>query len=141
MDLELSENLVAQYRQADYRVGCGPDAFVVHIDQYSEPMEKLLTAKSVTNAAIITAYNPLGQIQVAQKNLYAHLSLQRALKRRQCLLIESTNIDPVGTWPDEEGFCVLGTSLETIRMLGLQFRQNAIVWIENDAVPRLYLLR
>ncbi|MDR4515220.1 DUF3293 domain-containing protein [Nitrosomonas sp.] len=141
MNSELPDDLVAQYRQADYEVCFGSDVFVVNIDQYSGSMKKLMIAKKASNAAIITAYNPLGRLQGIRKNLRAHLSLQRAFKRHQGFLIESVGIDPAGIWPDEAGFCVLDVSLETICKLGLRFRQNAIVWIENDAVPRLHLLR
>ncbi|SEM73012.1 DUF3293 domain-containing protein [Nitrosomonas marina] len=141
MTSKLPEILVAQYRLADYRVGSGTDAFIMHIDRYSAPMNKLMTAKQVSNAAIITAYNPLGRRQSAQNNREAHVTLQGALDRRAVCLIESTNLDPAGTWPDETGFCVLGVRFETVCALGLRFRQNAIVWIHNDAVPRLHLLR
>ncbi|WP_090657975.1 DUF3293 domain-containing protein [Nitrosomonas marina] len=141
MTSKLPDILVAQYRLADYRVGAGTDAFIMHIDRYSAPINKLMRAKQVSNAAIITAFNPLGRIQSAQNNRKAHLILQRALGRCAVCLIESTSLDPAGTWPDETGFCVLGTSFETVCALGLRFRQNAIVWIDYDAVPRLHLLR
>ena len=45
----------------------------------------------------------------------------------------------------EKFFCVRGgsrnSSNETARMLGVRYRQNAVVWAGEDAVPKLVLLR
>lgn len=138
---ELPPALVANYFRAIYQVGIGFDAFALHIDQYSEPMLQLMLARNVSNAAIITAYNPLSQMRSAEKNQTAHAKLMETLKRRSMPLIESINIDSSGVWPDERSICVLGIDLGTIRSIGRQFEQNAVVWVGKDAVPRLLLLR
>jgi hypothetical protein len=56
-------------------------------------------------------------------------------------VIESLNIDPANLWPAEKSFFVPELDLNTARALGRQFNQNAMVWIGNDAIPRLILLR
>lgn len=56
-------------------------------------------------------------------------------------MIESLNVDPSGKWPPEKSFFVPGLDLNTARSIGQQFNQNAIVWIDSEAIPRLILLR
>lgn len=56
-------------------------------------------------------------------------------------MIESLNTDPSEIWPAEKSFFVLSLDLNASKSLGRQFNQNAIVWISNDAIPRLILLR
>jgi hypothetical protein len=48
--------------------------------------------------------------------------------------------DPTGYWPDEHGFLVMGWSLRAIKALGHTLRQNAVLWVGKDAVPKLLLL-
>ena len=119
----------------------GVDTFALHIDQFSEPMYQLMNARNVSNAAIITAYNPLSQIQSAEKNQTVHTKLVETLKRRSVPLIDSINIDSLRAWPDEKSVCILGIDLETTRSIGRKFKQNAVVWIDKDAIPRIVLLR
>jgi len=139
---DISIELVASYCLTTYQVGIGASVFTaVYIDQYSEAMLRLLTAKNVSCAAIITAYNPLSQIQSHQKNITEHVALNEILQKYRVSIIESINIDPTGNWPDERSICIFGMSLETARSLGQQFGQNAIVWLGNDAIPRIVLLR
>ena len=119
----------------------GRDAFELYIDQYSEPMYQLMITKKISNAAIVTAYNPLSQIQSAKKNRTAHAKLIETLKSRSIPLIDSNNIDSFKVWPDEKSVCILGIDLETTQSIGQQFKQNAVVWIDKDAIPRIVLLR
>ena len=137
---KLTVDLIAQYSQTDYQIGSGCSAFVIHVDHYSESMFQLMAAEQVSSAGIITAYNPYSQVQHNQQNRIAHSELLHALEHHTLPIIESVNIDASGQWPDEESLCVFGMSLESIRQLGHQFGQNAVVWIESDAVPRLVLL-
>jgi hypothetical protein len=56
-------------------------------------------------------------------------------------IIDGESSDSIGTWPGEKSFLVLGLDLETAIRLGREFRQNALVWADEDAIPRLILLR
>ncbi len=55
--------------------------------------------------------------------------------------IEGEGEGPDGAWPAEKSLFVFGVDLETARMLGVRYRQNAVVWVGEDAVPKLVLLR
>lgn len=138
---EISPDLVTNYCRTVYQVGIGVDALNLHIDQYSKPLQELLVLKNVSNAVIVSAYNPFSQIQSHERNLTAHAALLEILRRDTVSIIESKNIDPSGFWADEKSICVFGMNIVTARALGRQFSQNAVVWIGCDAVPRIVLLR
>ncbi len=138
---EIPFDLTADYCRANYRVGMHADFFTLHVNQYSESMRQLMEARDVVGAAIITAYNPFSQLQKTPVNLAAHAMLLETLKDNSEFCIEGINIDPSGTWPEEKSVCVLGIDLAAARSLGQRFQQNAVVWIGNNAIPRLVLLR
>jgi hypothetical protein len=57
------------------------------------------------------------------------------------VILDGFGQDPAGQWDGEDSFLVLGISLEAAKKLGSQFEQNAIVWADSNAVPKLFLLR
>ncbi|SEF39235.1 DUF3293 domain-containing protein [Nitrosomonas ureae] len=137
----ITSNLIASYRRTHYRVGAGCNSIFLCIDQYSESLAKFLAASKQSCAAIVSAYNPYSQLASNEENLEAHEQLRNLLQHRPYPIIESLNIDPTGQWPPEESLFVPGLDLNTGRSIGQQFNQNAIAWIDNEAIPRLILLR
>ena len=45
------------------------------------------------------------------------------------------------TWPPEESFLALGLGYEQAVHIARHYGQNAFVWVEEDCVPKLILLR
>jgi len=137
----LSENLVTSYLGTNYQIGTGHDSISLQINQYSESLARLLTASKYPCAAIISAYNPFSQLLSDKENQALHEPLMHCLSNCSYAMIESLNTDSAEVWPAEKSFFVLGLDLNTSKSLGQRFNQNAIVWIDNDAIPRLILLR
>jgi hypothetical protein len=141
---EVPADLLEAYRSAYYQAGFGPDAVILYVDQYSEPLSQLFNASGHRCATFITACNPIGVRRDSESNRAACRQLRDRLREyvsRPDQIIEGAGSDPSGCWPAEESFLVLGLGLEASRMLGGEFRQNAIVWAGEDAIPRLILLR
>ncbi|SEQ01580.1 DUF3293 domain-containing protein [Nitrosomonas ureae] len=137
----IASNLITSYRRTHYRVGTDCNSISLHINQYSESLAKLLTASKQSCAAIVSAYNPYSQLASNEENLAVHEQLRNLLQHRAYPIIESLNIDPIDQWLPEKSFFVPGLVLNTSRSIGQRFNQNAIVWIDNEAIPRLILLR
>jgi hypothetical protein len=148
---EIPAELVAAYRSTEYRIGPAAglgagfsDAFILHIEQYSEPLSRLCTASGHQCAVFITACNPFSLPQSPEVNLAACARLRDELichTSHPELIIEGEGRDPSKAWPGEKSFLVLGLNLEISRILGREFGQNAVVWAGPDAIPRLILLR
>ena len=136
--------LINAYRSAHYRAGSGVDAMVLRVDQRCQPLSRLFSASGHRCAAFITACNPSGMRQGPQQNLAANKRLRERLNQYVSGpddIIEGMGLDPSEDWPGEESFLVLGLDLEVSRTLGDEFQQNAILWVNADAIPRLVLLR
>ncbi|SEK67017.1 DUF3293 domain-containing protein [Nitrosovibrio tenuis] len=136
--------VIAAYRSARYQAGSGPDAMILRVDQYSEPLSQLFATSGHRCAAFITACNPFGVRQSPEANRAACVRLRKRLAQyvpQLARIIEGVGLDSAGDWPGEESFLILGLDLETSRALGRDFHQNAIVWVDKDAIPRLILLR
>ncbi len=137
----ISAQLITHYTQALYRIGATAESITLRIDQYSAPLAQFLTASHQSCAAIISAYNPYSELLSDAENLAAHEALGKFLMDHAYSVTESLNMDPIGTWPAEKSFFIPGIDINTTKSLGQQFRQNTIVWIDRNAIPRLILLR
>ncbi len=139
---EISADLIAAYRATHYRVGQGADAFTLRIDTYAGALSRLYASSGCTCGVFITAYNPFGKDQKSpESNESAHTRLREELKvLPPGRVIEGAGADPSGT-RSEESFFALGLDLDAARDLGTRYKQDAIVWVGEDAVPRLILLR
>ncbi len=136
----ISAHLITHYTDAHYRIGTLAEPITLRIDQYSAPLARFLATSHQSYAAIISAYNPHSELLSDEENVAAHESLRNSLMHHATPVIESLNIDPAGVWPAEKSFFIPGIDLNTAKSLGQQFNQNAIVWIDRDAIPRLILL-
>lgn len=132
--------LIAHYTDAHYRISTPTESITLRIDQYSQPLARLI-ASNQSRAAIISACNPYSELLSDEENVTAHKALGNLLTHHAYPAIESLNIDPAGIWPVEKSFFIPGIDINTAKSLGQQFSQNAIVWIDSDAIPRLILLR
>ncbi len=135
MQTAIPDDLIEAYRRAVFRVpSLGVDLRV------GERCQAL--AGWTGGFAFITACNPYSEIVSGERNAAATYSLEEALQALppgQVLAAEGR--DPAGEWPPEPGFVVGSITLAQASELGRRFRQNAILWADADAVPRLVLLR
>jgi len=138
---DIPDDLLRAYRETDYRAGEGADAITLRIDQHSDALSRLYDDSSHRCALYITAYNPCSETLSLEDNLAANAQLRAELFGLTHYVIEGAGAHLSGTWPEEKSFLALGVSLETATMLGRKFGQNAVVWVGEDLIPRLILLR
>lgn len=138
---EIPRDKIEAYEATHYRVGSGPDAFVLRIGQHSPELERLYLANELQNGLFITAFNPLGQKQGDDTNASAHALLGAHLHRLSRAVIEGSGADPTGAWSPEASYLALGIGAERGRDLGRLYRQDAVVWVDEGAIPQLLLLR
>ena len=138
---EIQIEKIEAYLSTHYRVGSGSEAFVLRVGQRSSELERLTRETELQGALFITAFNPLGRRQDDDANAMAHELLGAQLRNMSTVVIEGSGADPIGGWPPEGSFLALGIGAEDARRLGRHFRQDAVVWAGNDAIPELLLLR
>jgi Protein of unknown function (DUF3293) len=138
---EIPTDKIKAYRDTQYRVACDGDPFTLMIDIRSEALSRLYVTTGQTCGVFITAFNPFGQAQSDEANEAAHGRLGEYLNVLTPYVIEGVGADPTGAWPEEKSFLALGINLVTAQLLGLRVRQDAVVWVGEDAIPQLIQLR
>ncbi len=128
------------YRATLYRVRAGATPFDLRVDVASEALAALMRQHGVATAAYLTACNPYSVRVSDAANRAANEQLRIALLHADAFIFHGEAIDPAGAWPPEPSFLALGLALATARELGMRFRQNAILFADDDAVPRLVWL-
>jgi hypothetical protein len=127
----------ALYRATLYRARAGGLTFDLRIDVVSHQLGVLLRQHGVATAAYLTAHNPRSVRLSEAENRAANEQLRAALLSADAFIYEGEAIDPRNVWPPEPSFLALGLAFATARELGVRFRQNAILFADDDGVPRL----
>ena len=74
------------------------------------------------------------------ENLQRNEGLRDDLIKLDCTFYGGVGQDPSGNWPPENSFLILGISKTDAENLGRKYEQNAILWINHEALPELVLL-
>ena len=129
------------YLSTAYRLGHTEQDIVLCIGVRSERLAAQFAATGKHCGAFLTAYNPRGCMQSELANASAHSRLADVLQGLKYTFIEGAGIGTDGEWPAERSYFVPGMDLALAKSIGIQFDQDAIVWIGADAIPQLILLR
>ena len=132
--------LIQAYNDTDFGVEAAPP-FLLKIGKSNESLARLFKKHQCQSAAYITAWNPYSQAAAPEQNISSQSRLENELKRRSLTYFPGMGADSKGQYPGESSFLVLDISLETSKVLGRAYEQNAVVWCGPDAVPTLILLR
>jgi hypothetical protein len=139
---DLSRTLVNSYRVALYRVMIGNGkSFVLKIKKKSADLEALMKSHNLFTAVYVTAYNSQGKNTEPHINVKSQKNLSGDVRRTGLPFWEGFGEDPTGRWKSEPSFLILGITLADAEELGKRYGQNAIVWMEDDYVPQLIMLR
>ena len=136
----ISDTLVAAYSATDYRVIATDAPFVLRIDQRSDELARLFVLAGQQGATFITAENPFSQTATEEENAANQARLKKELVALDATVLEGAGEGKDSEWPAEASFLAIGLSRAQACELGRKYRQNAIVWIDANAIPELVLL-
>lgn len=137
----VSKDKIAAYRATHYRVGAGADGFILRVGQHSPELARRYRSSDRNCSLFITAFNPFGQAQSEAANEAAHAQLGKDLRTISPCVVDGEGTDPMGLWPPEKSYFALGIDDEAARILAERWRQDAVVWAGEDAMPKLILAR
>jgi hypothetical protein len=130
---------IKAYTRAVYCV-LSPEPFDLKIGEVSQPLLNLYGSCNCVTSAFLTAFNPLGILASDDENVEAQCKLEACLVEKSIVFTNGIGKDKKGLWPGEKSVLALGMQIEEAKIIGVSFRQNAIVWIGEDAKPELILL-
>lgn len=137
-------DMLRAYRQAFYEVlpgSVGHSGFFMKIDEPNEALLSLMNEYAVRSAAFLTAWNPFSELTSAAANEAEQARLLHDIDLAGHATLPALARDPTERWPDEPSVLVLGIERDAACALALRYRQNALLYINAGAIPRLVLLR
>lgn len=128
----ISPELLRAYRAAIYVIYGDEGDIVLKVDEASADLEKLMKKHGVTNAALMTAFNPHSILSTAEENVRNHNRLIANIHSLGLKTIAAEGADPSHVWSSEPSILVPGISLEDAECLADRYQQNAFLWIPSD---------
>ena len=138
---EIDPQKIRAYLATHYRVGHTNDCPVLRIGKACPKLGPLFAANDADCAGFLTAYNPRGTQQSDLKNETSHRLLHAQLSALGLTLIEGSGSEPGTNWPAERSYFALGLTRDAASDFGRALDQDAIVWVGDDLVAQLVLLR
>jgi hypothetical protein len=128
MQVAMSSELEAAYRNTDYWVDDAPDEpFAIRIGESCLELAVLLTAAGEFEWAFVTACNP-GSIHLSEHDNQERMKkLEDAVRSRGWLHYHGNGVGRDGDWPAEPSLLIVGVSEREALELARSFGQNAIV--------------
>jgi hypothetical protein len=142
MSTERTEALASAYRRTRYRVLLPAGPLELVIGQASADADRRLRVEAACKHcwSLLTACNPRSQRLSVADNRARQAALQRLLVERGAGHYPSLHRDPLGHWPDEDGFLLLDPEAGLSEQLGRHFEQNAVVRGRLGEPPQLLWL-
>lgn len=116
---------------------CLDPLFVMHIGIANTALDQLLETYSQEELCILTAYNPVSEIQTRSKNQYFQQNLITELEKNGYSYVNGVNCDPEGKFPEESTCWVLGLSETKGKRMAMEYNQNAFVSCRKGDKPAL----
>jgi hypothetical protein len=138
---EIPRDKIDAYLATNYMTGSGDDAFTMRIGTTSTDIEAIYKRDNLNCCLFITAFSPFGKQQSDLDNELAHAELGNELLAITTHVIEGVGAEPTGGWKPEKSFLAFGIGEQLSRELGAKYRQDAVVWVGENAIPQLLLLR
>ena len=135
---KINRALAAAYRKTIFRVRVGSGHVDMRIGVQSARIDALLARSAADGAAFITAYNPHSRPTAKSANKAANASLRRDIGSQGFQFLRGEGRDPLGEWPAEPSFLVLGIPFADAKALAKKHRQAAFVYVRRGKPPRLW---
>ena len=140
---QLPPALQQAYRNALYQVDTTKSAVAqtLRVGERNDWLGRQLGGQPIQAACYLTACNPWGQILEPAENAARMRALRQELDSEGWQYLDGSGQDPLGQWPAEDSVLIWGMDAETARQWGRHWQQNAVLWSDADARPRLLWLR
>lgn len=131
--------LIQAYRETDYIIDDDPPV-LLRIGEQNDGLRVMLASFGVETGAFITAWNPDGEAQAADRNYERQADLLDEIEKLRLNYFVGKGQHPEQAWY-EDSFFILGITRDQAWALAEQFDQNGFVWADMSGVPELVLLK
>jgi hypothetical protein len=110
----------------------------IYIDIENEVLFNFLKENYISSWCFITAWNPYSKELSNDENIHLNNRLEKELKDYKIYAAQGQGT--TGDWPPESSFFVVDISEGDAMALGKKYKQNAIVYGNNDGKAKLITL-
>jgi hypothetical protein len=135
--ITISAETLRAYARTAYAVAWDRGPFILRPGERSDPIVELHRSANVVSSAYITACNPFGLRRSDDENAKLMERLCTSLSERGIQWIPGEGRGEDESWSAEPSVLALGVSVEDAKTLCVEFEQNAVLVIGDDAIPRL----
>ncbi len=100
-------------------------------------LDRLMEVNGMENLCILTAYNPVSEIQSLRKNQQLQRKLITELDKKSFSYISGVNCDPDEKFPDEPTCWVMGMTEAEGKLMAMKYNQNAFIFCRIGGEPSL----
>lgn len=129
--MPITPELAAAYWAADYLVFTDDGILKLRAGETSAALAALHRWYGVSSSAFVTAYNPQSIRREAAGNQAQQAQLEADVAPRWRYL-RGVGVDPRDVWSGEESLLILGITREEAIALGCKYRQNAILFADEQ---------
>ena len=128
----ISSQQLAAFHATEYRVDDPAGPFTLRIGERSLALQRVHEVLGAASSAYLTAWNPLGETASPELNSERQTSLQRDLVELGIFALPGEG--------REQSLRAVGLSRDQAVELGNKYRQLAILFSGEDAMPQLVTL-
>jgi hypothetical protein len=132
----LSSDLFNGYLATCYQIH--EPAIDIYISKENSALDTFLIKHKYTSWCLITAWNPFSIAQTKEVNETLNEQLKADLS--DYIVYDGEGKDTLGDWPPEVSFFVANISKEKTMELATKFKQNAVVYGEQNKTAELLVL-
>jgi hypothetical protein len=134
----ISDELINAYNETNYFID--NVSIPLKINKYNSFLQTICIKYNVNTCAYITAYNPYSKQVDIDENIKNNASLKLLLEKNNYEYLEGFGCHPSNEWEKEYSFLIIGINYDDACNIGREYNQNAILWCNNDYIPKLILL-
>jgi hypothetical protein len=135
----IGTDLINAYKTASYLVESNP-AFTLNVEKYSESLARIYAIENIQTACFITAYNPYSVLLTPPHNVARQADLLSDIASLKLKSIYGYGQGKDTDWM-EPSVLILGISFDEVMRLAIKHEQNAFIWCDETATPKLVLTR
>ena len=135
----IAVDLIDAYKTTSYVVESNP-AFTLNVGKHSESLARLYAIENIQTACFITAHNPYSVLLTPPHNVARQADLLSDIASLRLKSIYGYGQGKDTVWM-EPSVLILGISSDEGMKLAIKHEQNAFIWCDETATPRLVLTR
>lgn len=136
----ISPDLIQAYQETHYKVE-GGSPFTLMVGQVSEEVLKVFSERGFKSCAFVTAWNPYSIALKPEENAIRERKLNLHLNAQGLEHTPGEGVHPSNGWAGERSSLIWGVLETSAREIAEAFQQNAFIWVGEDGIAELILMR